>query len=324
MQRGRAGVRAALRQAAALALSGGLAFCAGGKEERRAPAQPDETSAVATLDGEPVPYGAFERYLRNNAGDDLASGEQGDTIRSRLLDRFLEEQLLLRAAADLKIAVSEPEVDAYMKELGLAEPAGEGGSAEGREAFREQVRRGLVLQKIKDEQVISKVQVTPGEVEDYLAKRPDLLRESRMVVLRQILVDDRSAADRLRAEIAAEPSRFEELAREHSVAADRGEARAYREEELPEELRDPLLELEANAISPVIEHAGAFRLFQMVRKVATAPVERAEVRRRVQMELFQRKIEQVLSQYIADLKDRVRIHVNRAVLPFRYVGEHRG
>ncbi len=75
---------------------------------------------MATIGGEPIPYKSFERYLADNAVDNDEQGEQDDVIKSRLLDQFIEEQLLKRAAAKLKVTVSETEVEAYLKEIGVS------------------------------------------------------------------------------------------------------------------------------------------------------------------------------------------------------------
>src|SRR5258708_3907362 len=66
-----------------------------------------EPGVLATLGGEPIPYKSFDRYLADNGMDDTGNGEQDDVIKSHLLDQFLEEQLMLRAARGLKVAVSE-------------------------------------------------------------------------------------------------------------------------------------------------------------------------------------------------------------------------
>jgi len=303
----------------------GLAFC-GGRPEDPKPASPsasaEEPRAVATIGDTPVPYKSFERYLADNAENEQG-GEQEDTIKSRLLDQFLEEQLLLRAAADLKISISDEEVEAYLKEIGVTEGEADVAAPEGKEAFREKVRQGLILQKTKDVAVLSKVQVTSGEIDDYLKKQPDVTREARAVVLRQILVDDKRLAERLRQTLASDPSRFEALARENSVAPDRGQARKYSEEDLPVELRAPLFALEAGQVSPVLENAQRFLIFQVVKKVEPREADKDEIRRRVRLQLFQQKGQQVLERYLADLKEKTQIHVNRAILQFQYVGEHK-
>lgn len=310
------------RQLLMVLLACDLLSCTGGRQDRSAAPRPAGAAlAVATLGGQPIPYATFERYLADNAGDEIG-GEQEDTIKSRMLDQFLEEQLLLGAAGDLKIAISEEEVNGYLKEIGVTEGEAEMASPEGKEAFRDKVRQGLILQKVKDVAVLSKVQVAPGEVEDYLKREPELLHQARMVVLRQILVDDRRLAERLRETLAAEPERFEAVAREHSVAPDRGQARTYSEEDLPLELKEPLFALEAGQISPVLENAQRYLIFQLVRKIEPRQLDREEIRRQVRLQIFQQKVDQVLERYLADLKSKTEIRINRAVLPFRYVGEH--
>jgi parvulin-like peptidyl-prolyl isomerase len=282
-----------------------------------------EPGVMATIGGDPIPYKSFERYLVDNGMDDTGGGDQDDVIKSHLLDQFLEEQLMLRAARGLKIAVSEAEIDAYLQQIGVSEGEADVAGPEGKEGFRDKVRQELIIQKVKDASVLSKVQVTPGEVDDYIKKQPELQKTSRRVVLRQILVDDKSLADRLRATLAADPSRFEAVARESSVASDRGQARGYDEEELPVELRAPLFALEPGQVSPVIENAQRYLIFQIVQKAAPREADPKEIRRTVQLKLFQQKSEQALERYVADLRKETEVRVNRSVLQFNYTGEYK-
>jgi len=311
-----------LRFALSLAVLG-LAGCAGGDEEAVEGAQARSRGSVATLNDTSIPYEEFMVYVSDITGaEDEGITSQGD-IMSSLLDQFLEEHLLLGAGEDLGVAVSQAEVEAYLKEIGMA--GGEEGEPDppgDPQAFRDKIRRGLILQKVKDEAVLSKVQVTEGEIDDYLDKRPELLRESRTLVLRQILVENKGLADRLRKELAADAKRFESVALEHSVAPDGGQPRSYREEELPTELLDTLLGLQENEISEVLELAQRFLIFQMVRRIDSVSIDRDELEGRVQLELFQQKVDEVLDQYVADLKEKTTIHINRSILPFRYQGEH--
>jgi peptidyl-prolyl cis-trans isomerase SurA len=292
---------------------------AGGAGSTPAPAM--EKTVVAMVAGQSIHYPAFQKYVEETTGGDELEADQADAIKSRLLDQFLEEQLLLREAVRLKVTVSDSEVDGYLGEIGVGGADGDSGP-EGREAFRDQVRQSLVLQKVKDAAVLSKVQVTAGEVEDYFKRQPDLFRAPRALVLRQILMDDGGEAGRVRSALVSDPARFEALARDHSVAPDRGQARLYAEEELPVDLRDSLFALKPGEISPVLEHAQRFLVFQLVRFVEARDQDLDEVKRRIQMDLFREKSEQALQRYIADLKKATEVRVNRAILPFNYNGEY--
>ena len=301
----------------------GAGGCAGGGEGAAEGAPGRSRGTIATLDDASIPYEEFMIYVTDIVGLEGDDVTEQDDIMSSLLDQFLEEHLLLRAGVDLGVAVSEAEIEAYLKEIGMT--GGEErapGTADDPEAFRRKIGRGLILQKVKDETVLSKVQVTDGEIDDYLERRPQLLRESRTLVLRQILVEDRRLADRLRKTLAADAKRFESLALEHSVAPDGGQPRSYREEELPTELLDTLLALQEAQISQVLELAQRYLIFQMVRRIDSVPIDRDELESRVRLELFQQKVDEVLDQYVADLQEKTTIHVNRSILPFRYQGEH--
>lgn len=281
-----------------------------------------DPGAVAQVGGRAISYKAFERYLNDNAGEDTDEGEQMDTIKSRLLDQFIEEQLLLKASEGLKIAVSEAEVDAYFKELGLTEGDVDATMQEGKDAFRDRIRSSLIMQKVKEAAVLSKIQVTPGEVEDAIKKRPELTRSASLLVLRQILLDDRKSADEVAKKLQADPTQFEAVAKERSVAPDKGQPRSYAEEDLPGDLRDAVVVLQPGQVSPVLEHSQVFLIFQLVRRVESRTSDMAEVRSRIQSELFRQKADQVMEQYLADLKGKTEIHVNRSILSFRYTGEY--
>jgi peptidyl-prolyl cis-trans isomerase SurA len=283
-----------------------------------------DAQVIATVGGDPVPLKAFERYLADNAGDsEDDDAEQSKAIKSRLLDQMLEEQLLLRGAKGLGVTVSESEIDDYLSQIGVSEGEAEVAGSEGKEAFRDKVRQSLVLQKVKDKAVLSKVEVTPGEVDDYLKKQPETARVPRSVVLRQILIDDKSLAEKLSAQLAKDPSKFESLARDNSAAPDKGQARAFGEDDLPAEIKEAAFKLEPGQVSPVVEYAGMYLILQQVRTMEAKDADLTDVRRRAQLELFRKKGEQALERYIADLKKDTEIHVNRAVLPFDYTGEYR-
>lgn len=282
-----------------------------------------DAQVVATVGEDALSLKSFERYLADNSGDDSdQDADQANDIKSRLLDQMIEEKVLEQAGKGLGITVSESEVGDYLGQIGVSE--GEADVAgEGKEAFRDKVRQSLMLQKVKDKAVLSKVEVTPGEVDDYLKKQADTGGTPRSVVLRQILIDDKSLANRLSAQLEKDPTQFEKLARENSGAPDKGQARPYTEDNLPVEIRNAAFALEPGKVSPVIDYMGNFLIVQLVQKMDAQAGDPASDRRRAQIELFRKKGEQALDRYIADLKKDTKIHVNRAALPFDYTGEYK-
>lgn len=282
-----------------------------------------DPGAVVRIGDQAVPYRLFERYLNDNAGEETISGESGDTIKSRLLDQFIEEQLLLRQAGRLKIVVSDSEVDAYLKELGLTEGDLDAAAPDGKEAFRDKIKNGLVIQKVKEQAVLKTIQVTPGEVDDAMGKHPDLARRNVQFVVRQILLDDKKTAEEIQKKVAADPTQFVKVAEEKSVAPDKGQPRSLGEDDLPPDLREAVRALDPGKVSPVLEYARMWLIVMLVRKTEATSADQAEARRRVESELFREKADQVMDRYLADLKEKTEIHVNRAILPFQYQGENK-
>ncbi len=324
---------AALLAAALLACSGRARQDGTGQESGGAAGGASQTAPAAmepqtivTIGDATIPYKSFERYLADNSAEDDEGGgneEQDATIKSRLLDQFVEEQLLARAADRLKVTVSEAEIDLYLQALGVTEGEAAVAGQEGKEAFRDKVRQSILIQKVKDQAVLSKVEVTPGEIEDYFRKHAEQYRMPRSVVLRQILLDDKGQAEQVAADLAKEPAKFEAVARDRSISPDRGQARAYNEDDLPVDLREPLFALQPGQVSPALEQSQHWIIFQLVRKSDERAADLASVRRTIQLELFQAKSDQALEQFIADLKKESEIRVNRPILRFDYVGEYR-
>lgn len=281
-----------------------------------------DPGAVATIGGRPVPYRQFERYLNDNAGEETAASDSADEIKSRLLDQFLEEQLIMGEADRLKIAVSDAEVDAYLKELGMSDGDLDVGAPDGKAAFRARVHDTLVVQKVKEAAVLDTIHVGAAEVDDELKRRPESSAAVSRFVLRQFLLEDRNAAEAAHRALLVEPGRFEAMAREKSMSPDRGQPRAYAAEELPPEARAAIEPLAPGAVSAIVPQAGGFVIFQLVRKDEARP-DLAQVKKRIESDLFREKADQVMDRYLVELRGKTAIHVNRAILPFKYVGEAR-
>jgi parvulin-like peptidyl-prolyl isomerase len=178
---------------------------------------------------------------------------------------------------------------------------------------------------VKEAAVLKTVRVSSAEVDDEMKKRPEATtKAAAQVVLRQILFDDRNVAEEAHRKLQTEPTQFEAVARVKSAAPDKGAPRAYSEDELPDDLRTAVSGLQPGQVSPVLEHSQAFVVLQLVKRVDAAPVDLAEVRKRVESELFRQKADQVMDRYLADLKEKTEIRVHRALLPFKYVGDYKG
>ena len=125
---------------------------------------------------------------------------------------------------------------------------------------------------------------------EFYEKRPDSFGRPEMIRARQIVLKDRDAAQKVRSLLEADPSRFEELARERSEdpgsrerGGDMGHVRRHM---LPPEVDDALFSLEEKEISEVIDMHGRFYILQVTEKKKPEDDEferhKDQIRRRVE------------------------------------------
>ena len=183
-------------------------------------------------------------------------------------------------------------------------------------------RRSLMIQEYKDRVLLKEVKVSPEEIEAYFRDHPEEFRESRVVVLRQILLDDPEEARRLSGILKADPGQFPVLARQSSIAPDRGQPRQYEEGELPEPLRAAVFALAPGEISEPLEDDGRVRIFQAVDQHEGKDLTLPEARGKIRLLLLQRRAEETLARAVADLKKEARIRVHLENLPFPYQGAY--
>ena len=290
--------------------------CPAGSREREA------TSASAVrINGQEIPYREFEEYLESSFGEEGPAAEDAET-RSRLLDQFIEERLLLQEALARQIRVSDEQVTTYLVNLGVAGERGGGGKPTDK-ALRNQIRQNLLIQEFKDRVLLRDVGVVPEEVETYYREHPEDFREARLVILRQILLEDAAEAKKLVATLRSDPSQFQVLAESRSVSPDRGQPRSYEEGELPESIRATVFSLQPGEISGIVEEGGKYRIFQGVDRHEGKSLALEDVRKKIEVVLLQRKFEETLSSALTEMRRSARIKIYVGNLPFRYSGEHR-
>jgi parvulin-like peptidyl-prolyl isomerase len=217
--------------------------------------------------------------------------------------------------------VRDEQVDSYLAGLGGAPGAGAGPEDA---AMKEQVRRNLLIEEYKDRVLLKGVKVEPSEVEEYFQNHPEEFRQSRVLVLRQILLDDPEEAKRVAGELKAEPAQFPVLAERYSLSPDKGQPRQFEEEDLPEEVRQAVVALSPGQISGLVGDGDKFRIFQMVDRRESKSQTLEEARRRIEVLLLQRKAEEALRQALDGMRGAAAIQVHRENLPFAYQGEYGG
>ncbi len=259
---------------------------------------PPSPEVVAEIDGRPVRYEQFEAYVER------ALGEPGDSLGSdvltQLFDQFLEERLLAMLAVD----------------RGLL-PAG---AAEGRAGRRRAVDLLLAGADGGDPEAAA-----PAALRAWYGAHRDRFQRPARVRLRQLLVEDRAAAERAVEQVRAGAD-FAAVARrladDPGTAATGGSLGELSREDVPPAFAEVIFALAPGEVSPVVEAEYGFHVFQVTETLPAEVLPFDEVRDDVARAVRREQADRRLRELADEARRRYDVSVWDRNLPFNYRGIH--
>ncbi len=160
----------------------------------------------------------FEDYIQESMMEQAPFARA--ELKVELLDQFIEEQLLLRAAEEEGIEVAPEELAMLTAGADFLENQNLGGTdvekATDTKSSRD-LEAHLQVRKLIDQKVLKQVRVDDGEVSDYFEENRAYYKRPEAADISQILVETEEEANQILEQLQAGPARFEELAGERSV-----------------------------------------------------------------------------------------------------------
>jgi peptidyl-prolyl cis-trans isomerase SurA len=127
----------------------------------------------ARVNGIPIYENQVDSLYRHaTALPDPGKGEQGLSFKLNILNELIDHQLLLQRAAAEQIKVSDAEVDAKLEQIRDPDPS-QGFDRRLKNQgltltqLREQVRQDLIIQKLIEQEISSRITVTKAEIANY-------------------------------------------------------------------------------------------------------------------------------------------------------------
>jgi parvulin-like peptidyl-prolyl isomerase len=278
---------------------------------------------VATVNGRGLHKNQFERFLRTKMGD-LGSLEASDSIRSQMLDEYIRRNLVLAEARRAGLSVSRSEIDQTAEENPHLK------STASDDDTREEMGDDLLIEKYYRQFVLKDVRVSPEEIEQYIQQNQSRLTDKPGYYVREIRVQSKQEAEKLRREVLDSNHDFAAVARLRSDApnAAEGGLSRYDEGQLPGELEKAIAPLGPGDVSRVIESGYGFHIFKLERRIqAYSPDERRsrldDRRRQLAQELIERRNQQALDKALERLWADAAIQVDNSALGFTYAGSVR-
>jgi parvulin-like peptidyl-prolyl isomerase len=259
----------------------------------------------------------FRSYLEATGAE--AKGLPAESL-SRLFDRFVDEKILLEAARERGIVLSEDEKKESLARFAVdAVAADEPGRAE--TATSEATFDRLLVEKYTF-LVVRDIKVDAEEILAYYEQhKKDFLLQERVQVS-QILVDTEEKAVSVlrRLERTGEPE-FRTIAAEESLGPEsskKGVMGVFQPGDLPVDMERVIFALDEGRTSQVVESAYGFHIFRLDRKFPPALQTESEAAPEIQKRIMAQKMKDVLAAHLGGLKDTLSWQVLSENLFFSY------
>jgi parvulin-like peptidyl-prolyl isomerase len=288
----------------------------------RTPNKPVQVSQAALRVGDRT-YGRsdLETFFKSRL-DEFPSQDEGDEVKTALLDTFIEEKVLLTEAEQHHVEADAQSVKTMLESLAEAQEQKQ--TPEDLAALKRSVEENLKVQRYVNQFVLKEVRVTEDECQRYYQEHLGDFIRNDVVHVREILVGNKAQAEKIQALLKAGRNRnFEELARLYSKAPSAiqgGDLGRFQRGDLPEKLEKVIFPLAPGTVSRTIPTEFGYHIFLVEEKVAAHQQRFYEAKREIEEKLLLERRRSALDKEIALLAQRTPVGIYRANLGFNYTG----
>lgn len=259
----------------------------------------------------------YMQYKKQYADEELAI--KLDEGRRNVLQKLIQNKLLLSEAKRREIKVEDGELKKRVEEVKKRFPSEEGFQRALAEEnitlseFEKRHKERIMMDKLIEMEIRGRISVSPSEAMDYYESHKNQFEEPKKVKLKSILVKitkerPEEEALKLAKEILArleEGASFGLLAEKYSdgpYAESGGEMGWVKEGDLMNEVNELVFALKENEVSGILKTSMGFHIFMVEEKMPSRAKDFNEARAEVEQILFDEKIEKHLGQWIEKLK----------------------
>jgi len=260
----------------------------------------------------------FEKYVRGTFGNDQKA--LTPVSLSRLLDKFIEEKLVLQSAINQNISMSWEEKQEYLAKLST-ELKSEGSNVSVEEMDTEILFDRLLIEKYTYE-LVKDIEVKEEEIREYynLHKR-EFLRPQRVEASQILLETEDQAIEVLERVKNASEEDFRKIAEAESIgleAVKGGKMGVFEMGQLPFEMEQVLFSLEEGELSPVVESSYGYHIFRVDRRFEPELMSEEKALPGIKVKILDLKINYRISTHMEYLKNNIEWNFYPMNLSFPY------
>lgn len=258
-----------------------------------------------------------DRLVKEAKGADIS--KQLAVYRKQILDRMIEEKLILSDAKKRNAKIDDREVEDRLKEVKSKFPSEEAFDAVMKEEnvslkeLRQRYADQITITKMIDLEVRKKVVITPSEVLQYYEKHKNEFVNPEQAHVKNILIkvdadnDDEKAAalaEKIIGFLKAGES-FDELALKYSKGpnADRGGDLGYiKRGQMIKAIDDVIFNMNDGQLSDVVKTDLGYHIFKLEEKKPEAVLGLNDVKDGIDRMLYSEKAKGIYDSWVAELK----------------------
>lgn len=247
----------------------------------------------------------FERYLLFTIGGDYKS--LSSESLSRLLDSFIEDKILLKAAHEENLSLTQEEQREYLARLSTESWARE------KNALKDNLETQMLFENLLVEKymhnLVDNFEVSEEEIKQYYEDhKRDFLRPQRVKVSQILVGSEEKAVELLEKVKDLNEEEFRRIARKESVgveASKGGEMGVFEMGQLPFEMEKVIFSLKEGELSAVVESSYGYHIFRLDTKYEPELVSLEHVSSELRMKILNQKIKDFISQHTEELKTQM-------------------
>jgi peptidyl-prolyl cis-trans isomerase SurA len=289
---------------------------------------------IARVNNEIITRSELDK-ARSTAEDDAKQECEGkcttDQLKAQIEDRqknalrdLIDQSLLVQRGKDMGLSV-EPEVIKRLDQiriqnnLGSMEDLEKAVSSQGFnwEDFKDNIRKGLLTQKVISQEVGSHINISKEEVNKYYAEHKAEFERPEQVALREIVVSTEGKKDselpdlKKKADTALkrvkDGEEFTEIAKrfsDGSTAKQGGFLGVYKRGELSKELEDTVFKMKKNELTDVMDTKQGYLVLQVLEHYDEGEQSLEKVEPEIMDKLYSQRMEPKLRDYLKTLREQ--------------------
>jgi parvulin-like peptidyl-prolyl isomerase len=267
----------------------------------------------------------FSDYMKRWAySDDQSSSlpfEELMKLKMAVLERMIEEKLILQKAREINIDISKEEIDYIWKDIMKDYTEADFDAIRMRESINvnrlmDQIRKEILKMKVINRFLGEKVKVDLEEARIYYEQRKDLYRIPDQVRAGQIVVPSEREAKNIVSQLK-KGARFYELAKRYSISPEGkkgGDLGFFGPGQMPNEFDKVVFSLAPGHYSPIVSSPYGYHIFFVYerRKGGIQPFK--DVMARVITSLQEEKMRKCYNEWIGEMRKEAEIKINSKLL----------